>query len=351
MGKAKVSFVAALVALSFCEIAHAAEVKVAPYGVTKDGRAVTAYTLLNDKGASATILDFGGAIAAVRVPDRNGKLGNVVMSFADMAGWEAIGHANSTLGRLAQRVRGGFTLDGVYYKMQVGANGVVNHSGPPSFATRMWNVEPIRKQDGAAVTLSLLSPDGDQGLPGEMKIKITYSFSNDNALRLDYVATTNKPTVVNLTNHIYFNLKDGGETPVFDHVLQMEADRYAVKDPDGVQMGPLQSVIGTPLDFVKPTAIRARMPLARDPAFASAATAPPVPEGMVRSYDNSLTLKDSAIGLDKVAVRLSEPVSGRVVEIKTTDPSLQFFTAATGRAGFLNDAGKPFSALGPAVAI
>jgi aldose 1-epimerase len=350
MHKPMIAPLLAALVLSLSANAEAAEVKAAPYGATKDGKAVTAYMLLNDKGASATILDFGGAIAAINVPDKDGKLGNVVMSFADVAGWEAIGHANSILGRAAQRIRNGFTLDSVHYPMQPNARGITQHSGAPSYATRIWKVEPIRKQDGAAVTLTLDSPDGDQGLPGHMAVKVTYRLDNTNALRLDYVATTDKATIVNLTNHIYLNLR-GSDTPVWDHDLQIMADRVAAKDADAIPTGELQSVAGTPFDFSKPTKIADRLALAHDPAFVSADKAPPIPDGMVRTFDNSLVLRARYNRLDRTAVRLHDPASGRVLEMRTTEPSLQLYTPATGRAGVLNDAGKPFAPFAPAIAI
>jgi aldose 1-epimerase len=351
MGTAMKSGIAALCALlGVWSPAQAAEVKSAPYGTTMDGQAVTAYTLINDQGASATILDFGGAIAAIRVPDRNGKLGNVVMSFADMAGWEAIGHANSLLGRVAQRIRNGVTINGVHYPLQPNARGITQHSGPPSYAVRMWKNGPTSKGDGAAITLELDSPDGDQGFPGNMAIRVTYRFTNDNRLVLDYSATTDKPTLINLTNHIYLNL-NGSDTPVWDHDLQLNADRVAEKDVDAIPTGKLESVTGTPFDFSKPTKIADRLALAHDPAFVDAAKAPPVPAGMVRTFDNSLVLRSGFNRLDRVAARLHDPVSGRVMEMRTTEPSLQLYTPATGRAGMLNDAGKPFAPFAPAVAL
>ena len=145
----------ALALLFIAPTAHAATVKVAPYGTTKDGRAVTAFTLTNDKGASATILDYGGTVAAIRVPDREGKLGIVVMSFAEMSGRELLGYANSIIGRVANRITNGFTLDGVYYPLQqTGPQGMTMHSGPQGYGTRIWTVAPIKPSDGASIKLS-----------------------------------------------------------------------------------------------------------------------------------------------------------------------------------------------------
>jgi aldose 1-epimerase len=336
-------------ALSWSAGAGAAEVKTALYGVTQDGRAVHSYTLINDRGASATILTYGGAIADIHVPDREGRLGNVVMSFPDVAGWEFVGHANSLIGRYANRIRNGFTLDGTHYPLQQNALHITQHSGPPTFSTRVWKAEPVRKRDGAAVTLTMDSPDGDQGFPGHMVLKATYRLSNDNALRLDFVATTDKPTVLNPANHIYFNLNGNSTTPIFDHDLQIIADRVAAKDPDQVPTGEILPVAGTPFDFNKPTVLSTRMAIAMDPAFANAATAPPLPAGMVRTYDHSIILAPGANRLDRVAARLHDPASGRVIELRTTETTIQLYTPAT-RNGVLSETGKPFTP-GPAIAL
>lgn len=331
--------------------AVAAEVKVAPYGVTKDGRAVRAFTLINDKGASATILDYGGAIAAIRVPDRKGQLGNVVMSYADLAGWETVGHANSIIGRYANRIRKGFTLDGAAYPLQQNAQGITLHGGPPSYATRIWTAEPIRRRDGAAVTLTLDSPDGDQGFPGHARIRVTYRLTNDNALRLDFAATTDKATVLNLTNHVYFNLNGNGTTPVYAHRLTLEADRIAVKDGQGMPTGELKATAGAALDLAGPTPLDRLAAAAADPAFAAPRTdgAPP-PAGQMRSLDHSYVFRPGSNRLDRVAARLEDDASGRVMELRTTETSIQVFIPAGSRAGLLSDAGKPFTP-GPAIAL
>ena len=331
--------------------ASAAGVASAPYGVTKDGRGVTAYTLTNDTGASATILDYGGAVSAIRVPDREGRLGNVVMSFADIAGWESMGHANSIIGRVANRITKGFTLDGIYYPLQqTGAQGTTMHGGPPNYATRIWTVAPVKRSDGAALTISLVSPDRDQGFPGTVTIAATYRFTNDNALRLDISATTDKATPLNLTNHIYFNLAGNSVVPVYDHELQVMTDRVANAEIGGQAKGPFALVAGTPYDFTKPTAIKERLALARGPEYADQTTAPPVPAGMVRSFNIPFWLRDGDNRLDRVAVRLHDPLSGRVLDVRTTEISPHVYTPALVRGDYLSDAGKPFTRV-PSIAI
>jgi aldose 1-epimerase len=339
-----------IAALAWASNALGAEVKVAPYGTTKDGHAVKAYTLVNDKGASATILDFGGTVSAIRVPDRDGKLANVVMSFADLSGWEALGHANAILGRVANRIQNGFTLDGVHYALpQQDARGVTMHSGPQRYAIRVWTVQPIKKEDGAAVTMTLDSPDGDQGFPGDVKIIATYRFGNDNALRLDMVATTDKPTVLNLTNHIYFNLNGNSTVPVYGEDLQVMTDQMAEVDPAIGPTGKLVSVVGTSSDFTKPTKISDHLALSLGTQYDVAATAPPVPANMLRSFNISFAIPDGDNRLDRIAARLHDPVTGRVLELKTTETSIQVFTPANEK-DLISDAGKPFTRV-PAIAL
>jgi len=340
-------------ALAFIALprAMAAEVKVAPYGETSNGLSVHAYTLINDKGASATILDFGGTITAINVPDRNGHLGNVVMAFSDITAWEKLGYANAIIGRVANRIANGFTLDGVHYNLkQTNEQGVTMHGGPPAYTTRVWQTEPISKKDGAKVTLTLDSPDGDQGFPGHVKVKTVYSFGNDNALRMDLTAITDKPTIINLTNHIYFNLSGNSTVPVSDHTLQVAADRYMEAESGKGPTGKILAVTGTPDDFTRPTRIGDRVALSLSAAYDNAATAPPVPAGMRRSFNEAMVLNDDVRTLKKVAVRLVDPLSGRVLEMRTDEVSIQVFTPATMRDGLLSDAGKAFTRM-PSIAL
>jgi aldose 1-epimerase len=325
-------------------IAFAAGVKVAPYGVTKDGRSVTAYTLFNDKGSSTTILDYGGTIAAIRVPDRQGKFANVAMSFADMAGWETVGHWTSAdIGRYANIIRDGFTLDGVHYPLTTDARGITMHSGPETYARRIWIADPVKPQDGAALTLTMDSPDGDQGFPGHAIIKVTYKFSNSNELQIDFVATTDKPTVINLTNHLYLNLNGNSTTPVCDEDMQVMTDQGAVQVQGKGPTGEISSVVGTPFDFTKPTLLKERLALCLGPQFDNAATAPAIPPGMARSFNEPFVLHDGDRRVDRIAARLHDAASGRVMEIRTTELTVHVFTPASIETGLLSDVGKPFT--------
>ena len=353
MSRMNSGLIAAVVAAAGGTAASAASLTVASYGTTQDGHPIKAYTLTNDRGSSATILDYGGAIAQIRVPDRTGKLGNVVLSFADLAQWEQVGHANSIIGRYANRIRGGFTLDGTHYPLKQDAKGVTLHGGQDPYSKRVWTARPVKGGPGVAVMLTGDSPDGDQGFPGDLKIKVTYRLTNDNALRLDFVATTDKPTLVNLTNHIYFNLNGNGTTPIYTHDLQVMADKVQAKDADNLPTGELVPVAGTPYDFTRPVVLGERIvpPPEIAPGAAPGAPAPPPPPGKVTGYDHSMVIRPGYNRLDRVAARLHDPTSGRVMALSTTETSVQLFTPARERPELMSEAGLPFASPGPAVAL
>lgn len=329
--------------------AVAGEVRAEPFGTAQDGQPVTAYTLTNDTGASVTVLDYGGTIAAINVPDRAGRLGNVVMALSDLAGWEAVGHANANIGRFANRIRGGFTLDGVHYPLQQNASGITLHGGPPPYSMRQWMAAPSTSAGDAALIMTLVSPAGDQGFPGTATITATYTFTNDNALRLDFTATTDQPTVINLTNHIYFNLNGNSTTSVYGQMFSLAADRIAVKDPLGMLTGELRPVAGTPLDMRASAPVIRLVASAADPAFAAPRTNTNAPNPLqLRNFDHSYAFPDGWTGLDQVAARLEDDTSGRVLELRTTEPSIQIYVPGA-RSG-TSDAGAPFR-MGPAIAL
>lgn len=341
----------AVAALAWTGAANAAQVTSARYGVTAAGDNVTAYTLTNDRGASATVLDFGGTITDLRMPDREGRMGNVVMSFSDMPAWETLHAANGIVGRVANRVTNGFTLDGARYDLKpTGANGMVMHSGPPFYATRLWSVKPVRKRDGAALTLSLNSPDGDQGLPGNVKITATYRLTNDNALRLDFTATTDKATPINLDNHLYVNLAGADEASVATHELQVATDRMANDSLGGEVNGPFSLLAGTPFDFRQPASLAGRLAFADSDVWDDQAKAPPPPPGKAAFFSISYWLRDGHNRLDRVAARLRDPNSGRVLEVRTTEISVHIYAPIKMNAALRSERGRPFTRA-PALAI
>ena len=336
-------------ALACAPPALAGQVTAAPYGATKSGEVVTAYTLTNDRGASATILDFGGTVTDLRMPDRDGKFANVVMSFQGMEAWETLHAANGIVGRVANRVSNGFSLDGVRYDLApTSPNGVTMHSGPPFYATRLWTVTPVKAGDGAALTLRLDSPDGDQGLPGHVRITAVYRLTNDNALRLDFSATTDKATPINLDNHLYVNLAGADQASVATHELQINTDRMANEAP-GAATASLP-VAGTPFDFRRPTLLRTRLAFADSDRWDDQTKAPPPPPGQAGFFSVGYWLRDGDNRLDRVAARLHDPASGRVLEVRTTEISVHIYTPIKMAATLRSERGRPFTRV-PAIAI
>jgi aldose 1-epimerase len=290
------------------------KVGVADYGVAADGRAVHVYTLSNDHAVSAKILDYGGIIAELNAPDRSGQIKNVVLGLADLKAYEASGGLNSLIGRYANRIKGGFTIVGHHYALPGNANGVTLHSGRPFYGALVWSAQTVRDADRAGVTLSHVSPDGEQGFPGAMRIQVTYTLNDANELRLDYEASTDKPTVVNLTNHVYFNLAGNGSGDVYGQQLQVLADQYTPTDADQVPTGELAPVGGTALDFRQLTAIGAHVRSSEQQML------------YARGYDHNFVLRKPGGDPLPLAVRLYDPASGRLLEVRTTEPGVQVYS-------------------------
>jgi aldose 1-epimerase len=291
------------------------QVSVGDYGVTADGKTVHVYTLSNAHMVSAKILDYGGIIAELNAPDRRGHVKNVVLGLADLKTYEANGGINSLIGRYANRIKGGFTIDGHHYDLAANPKGITLHSGRPSYSAMVWTAEIVRDPKRAGVGLSHVSPDGEQGFPGEMHIKVTYTLNDANELRLDYEATTDKPTVATLTNHVYFNLAGNGSGDVYGQELQVMADQYTPTDADLVPTGELAPVAGTALDFRQLTPIAAHI-RSSEPQMLYA-----------RGYDHNFVLRKAAGDPLPLALRMYDPTSGRLLELRTTEPGLQVYSA------------------------
>jgi aldose 1-epimerase len=293
----------------------APQVKVSDYGTTADGKAVHAYTLTNDHAVSAKILDYGGIIAELNAPDRQGHSRNVVLGLGDLKAYEANAGLNSLIGRYANRIKGGFTIDGHHYDLPGNPRGITLHSGRPFYGALVWEAHTVKDADRAGVTLSHVSPDGEQGFPGEMHIDVTYTLNDANELRLDYKATTDKPTVVTLTNHVYFNLAGNGSGDVYGQQLQIFADQYTPTDADQIPTGELAPVAGTALDFRQLTPIGAHIRSSEQQML------------YARGYDHNFVLRKPA-GTDvPLAARMYDPASGRLLELRTTEPGLQIYSA------------------------
>jgi aldose 1-epimerase len=308
--------------------ARAGDVRQAVYGTTSDGKTVHVFTLTNDRGISARVLDYGGTITEITVPDRTGVSTNVVLSLADVNAYETAGAINSLIGRYTNRLKNGFRIDGRHYDLPGNDRGVTLHSGLPPYFTRIWEATPLRTRNGTGLVLKLTSPDGDQNFPGTLKIKVTYLLTNADDFRIDYEATTDKPTVVNLTNHIYFNLAGNDAGPMYGQELQVLADQYTPVDGDQIPIGMLAPVDGTALDFRTLTPIGARISSTADENLKT-----------VRGYDYNWVLRSRGAGKLAMAARLYDRASGRLLELRTTEPGLQVYSANSFRSGIPTAAG------------
>lgn len=290
----------------------------APFGKLKDGREASLVTLENASGATVAITNFGGIIVSFTVPDKAGKLDSIVLGKETLADYEA-GHPffGCITGRYANRIaKGKFTLSGKEYKLPVNNGPNTLHGGIEGFDKKLWAVAGTGEKDGAGyVTLTYTSPDGEEGFPGTLQCEVTYSFSDAGELRIDYTATTDKETVVNLTNHTYFNLKGHGKGTILNHTAQIHASEYTDTDPDLIPTGEIKKVEGTPLDFRQPVRIGERI---NQKEFA------PLKYG--EGYDHNYVV-DGKPGTLRPAAKVTAPESGRTLECLTTEPGVQLYTA------------------------
>ncbi|MDC7695656.1 galactose mutarotase [Asticcacaulis sp. DXS10W] len=303
------------------------QVSHAPFGVTAGGEAVERYTLRNGRGSEVSVLTYGAILDAVRVRDRRGYLDNVVLDLADLKAHEARANFSALVGRFANRISGGgFTLDGQRVVLDL-KGGIVSHGGRPGFSGRVWTAEPCTTPGCRAVTLRYVSPDGENGFPGTLHVSVTYSLSDDDTLTLDYRATTDKPTVINLTNHAYFNLSGAASGSTDGHYLQLKAEAITALSDKKLPTGALRPVAGTPFDFRRPAQIGKQIVRA-DPQLKIGG-----------GFDHNFVLNKPQPGALSVAARAWDPKSGRTLEMKTTEPGLQLFTGngfngtLKGRAG------------------
>jgi aldose 1-epimerase len=280
------------------------------FGKTPAGAEVKIYTLSNRKGMTAKVTDYGAILTELWVPDRNGKPGNVVLGFDNLDRYVK-GHPffGATTGRVANRIaKGRFTLDGKEYTLAVNNGPNHLHGGVEGFDKKVWKSRPLRGLSReAAVEFTYVSPDGEEGYPGTLTTTVVYTLTDDNELRIDYTASTDKATIVNLTNHSYFNLGESGN--ILDHVLVINADRYTATDATLIPTGELAPVNGTGLDFSEPRRIGDR--LADYMSFA-------------KGYDHNFVLRGGGKSLS-LAARVQEPKSGRVMEVWTTEPGVQLY--------------------------
>lgn len=314
------SLAGAAIALTACEPssppATSDPVNEAPFGVTTDGQPVTQYTLTNASGMEARVINYGGIITSLRVPDRNGDLADVVLGFDDISGY--LGehpYFGALIGRYGNRIAGGqFTLDGETFQLPINNGPNSLHGGVVGFDRVVWSAEPFQNDQGVGLVLTHTSPDGDQGYPGTLSVQVTYTLTDSNELIFDYHATTDRATPVNLTQHTYFNLAGNGSGPILNHEMMLNASRFTPVDSTLIPTGELRSVQGTPFDFRQPTTLGER--IGND-------------DEQLRfggGYDHNFVLDAAAGDSLTLAARVYEPTTGRVVEVLTTEPGIQLYT-------------------------
>jgi aldose 1-epimerase len=282
-----------------------------PFGTTREGQPADLYTLANGKGFVAKVTNYGAIIVELDVPDPTGKTADVIQGFSNVADYQGPrgGVNGATIGRYANRIANAtFSIDGAEYQVTKNSPPHHIHGGRKGFNKVMWKAQEIRGDKSVGVKLSYRSPDGEEGFPGNLDATVTYTVPADsNELRVEYGATTDKPTVVNLTNHGYFNLAGANSGRIDDNVLTIHADRYTPAN-NGIPTGELKPVAGTPLDFRTPTAIGPRL------------------KQVNNLFDHNYVVNGGGQKEPVLAARVEEPKSGRVMEVWTTQPGVQFYT-------------------------
>jgi aldose 1-epimerase len=309
-------------------VVQSAGVTHAPFGPLPDGTSMDIFTLTNASGMEVRTIPYGAIIVSIRVPDRNGRFDDVVLGFDRVAGYlKSHPYFGAVVGRYGNRIaRGQFTLDGKTYKLATNNGPNHLHGGVEGFDKKIWRAEQFEREGGVGVIYTLTSPDGDQGYPGGLIVRVTYTLRNNDELSVDYEATTDRPTPINLTQHTYFNLRGEGSGDILGHRLTIDADRFTPVDQTLIPTGMLAPVAGTPFDFLRPAAIGARID-ADDQQLKNAT-----------GYDHNWVLNRVGAGLAHAA-RLEDPKSGRSLDISTTEPGIQFYAGnfldgtITGKAG------------------
>lgn len=287
----------------------------ADFGTLPGGQKVSLYTLTNASGALAKITDYGGIVTELWMPDKNGTLGDIVLGFDNLQSYRAKHpYFGCIVGRFGNRIdKGRFTLDGMVYALATNNGENHLHGGIRGFDKVLWKAEPVQNKDGVGLMLSYLSRDMEEGYPGNLEVTVVYTLTNANELRIDYTAETDKPTVCNLTHHGYFNLAGQGCGDILGHELMLNADRYTPVDYAQIPTGEIHSVKNTPMDFTRP----GRIGKGIDADFEQLKFG--------GGYDHNWALNKTADRMS-LAAGVYEPISGRTMEIWTTEPGVQFYT-------------------------
>lgn len=302
-----------------------------PFGQTGGMTLVDLYKLTNLNGMEVWITNYGATLVAVTVADRNGNPTDVVLGYDSLADYvNGSNYFGCIAGRYANRIAGGrFKLNETPYLLAQNDGENHLHGGIKGFGTAVWQAREMENDDSLGLVLTYLSQDGEEGYPGNLSVTVIYTLTNRNELRIDYSATTDKPTVVNLTNHAYFNLAGAGSGDILDHELMINADRFTLVDPSLIPTGELRSVKGTPLDFTRPMIIGARIDQVNEQLF------------IAKGYDHNWVLNKDADG-PCLAARAFERNSGRTLEVYTTQPGIQFYSGNFMENGIAGKAGQVY---------
>lgn len=290
-----------------------------PFGTLPDGRLVHAYRLTNDAGVAVDTLTYGAVLHSIHVPDRDGRAENIALGLPTLADHlERSPYFGAVIGRFANRIADGtFAIDGTTYRLPINEPPTSVHGGLNGFDKKLWRAQALADDDWVGVQLRYVSADGEEGYPGTLDTEVTYRLARDRrVLRVDYAATADRPTIVNLTNHSYFNLAGEGSGSILDHVLEIAANRYLPLKPTLLPTGELAPVSGTPLDFRTPHRIGERIRQGFEQLV------------LARGYDHNFVIDRDGVGVGDLAfaARVSEPTSGRVLEIWTTEPGIDVYT-------------------------
>jgi aldose 1-epimerase len=310
--------------------------KPIPFGTTSDGASVEKYTLRNSHGVEANIITYGATLQSLLVPGKNGKVDDVVLGFDDVQGYQNNGtvYFGATIGRFGNRLAAGkFSLDGTTYQIPLNDKTNALHGGTQGFDKRVWKAEPSKEPGWVGVKLTYLSADGEMGFPGNLTTEVTYSLNEKNELRIQYKAVTDKPTVLNLTNHSYFNLAGAGSGDVLKQVATLHAAHYTPVNGTLIPTGELAPVAGTPMDFLKPTEFGKHI---KDdhPQLKFA-------EQKQGGFDFNWVL-DNQGKVSKLAAEVFDPASGRRLQLFTTEPGVQVYTGNFLDGSIKGKAGKVY---------
>jgi aldose 1-epimerase len=286
------------------------------FGTTPEGQEVQLFTLTNTNGMEVRVISYGGTIISLKAPDRNGDLGDIVLGYDNLQAYlDGSPYFGSIIGRYGNRIgRARFELDGQTYALAANDGENHLHGGMIGFDKVVWSGETFHGDEGVGVVFSYTSPDGEEGYPGTLDVQVTYTLTNANEVRVDYLATTDQATPVNLTQHSYFNLEDAGASDILGHELVIAADAYTPVDGTLIPTGEIAPVEGTPFDFREPHSIGERID-ADDPQL-----------GFGGGYDHNWVLNGTPAGGMTLAARVYEPTTGRTLEILTTEPGIQFYS-------------------------